>query len=509
MRGRRLPRSYVSAILICACLGPVAAAVDYDDFPPQLQQILDERIAELDANGGICVAGRVTFDDGRPITGGEDVQVNMHDRFDEPHQMFEGGWFIMKRTHSSIHAGEGRRFVVRAFGYDPIDADRTILDGQMTYLDFVMFPTPVELLASAEGIVTDEDSQPFLGARVNIKFPYANFGSNSSGSSHPQMNVTTTASGEFSFSGLSSCEYSLVASAAGYAFHAERFTPPPGEIAVQDRRLYPNRQISIEYVLQTDGSRSFAGGALQSGIINWLHATGGVDFSEDVVEGYDSGDLRDLELWQYQDVLAFDIFYGNGRNGFYDAGAVDFASLLEANESGYSAIERPCLVGHVYVVRTYEEDQYVKFLVRSDESSFRTVVQGDPDPIEFAGYGLTIDFTFSSGYSKVYVEKHFGLPPVISDDALPYYLDLSGMDGTTFAADMVFTYDEADVIDHQFREMQLTLMQSLDGGFTWYELDAVRNIQTNTLTVEGLTELGWFAIANLGAPRPARAQRLW
>ena len=35
----------------------VASAVDYNDFPLGLRQILDERIAVLDADGGMCVAG--------------------------------------------------------------------------------------------------------------------------------------------------------------------------------------------------------------------------------------------------------------------------------------------------------------------------------------------------------------------------------------------------------------------------------------------------------------------
>ena len=80
-------------------------------------------------------------------------------------------------------------------------------------------------------------------------------------------------------------------------------------------------------------------------LFNWLNGTGGVDFSEGVVEGYDPDDLRDLELRQNQDVLKFRNFYANGNNGVYDAGAVDFASLMEADENGYKTNARPCLVG--------------------------------------------------------------------------------------------------------------------------------------------------------------------
>jgi hypothetical protein len=91
-----------------------------------------------------------------------------------------------------------------------------------------------------------------------------------------------------------------------------------------------------------------------------------VDFSEGKVEGYEPDDLRDLEVRQDQGILRFRNFYVNGRNGFYDAGLVDFDSVVEANDIGYSTHEKPCLSGHVYVVRTYEEDNYAKFIVQSD-----------------------------------------------------------------------------------------------------------------------------------------------
>jgi hypothetical protein len=43
---------------------------------------------------------------------------------------------------------------------------------------------------------------------------------------------------------------------------------------------------------------------------------------------------------------------------------VDFESVTEAAENGYYTGTRPCVVGHVYVVRTYENN-YAKFVVRS------------------------------------------------------------------------------------------------------------------------------------------------
>jgi hypothetical protein len=43
---------------------------------------------------------------------------------------------------------------------------------------------------------------------------------------------------------------------------------------------------------------------------------------------------------------------------------VDFDSVTEAAQTGYSTTARPCVVGHTYVVRTYE-NKYAKFVVRS------------------------------------------------------------------------------------------------------------------------------------------------
>ena len=110
--------------LILLWLSCPALAIDYNDFPVDLQQILDERLAELEPNGGICVAGRVTFSDGVHINSGFDVMVNLNRRVDEPLMIFDGGWFIMDRIlPSSYTAGYGRGLVLRAFGYEHLDKD--------------------------------------------------------------------------------------------------------------------------------------------------------------------------------------------------------------------------------------------------------------------------------------------------------------------------------------------------------------------------------------------------
>jgi len=351
-------------IVICILNLPVFA-IDYNDFPANLQQILNQRTAELTSKGGICIAGRVKMSDGVHISGGEDVMVNLYHGIDAPLWVHENGWFIMDRTLPSQYAGSGKGFVLRAFGYNPIDAPITILQRKMTYVEFVMHKTSPENLASVTGTVVNENDQPFNGVHVSLHFPFANHGRGDIGYTYPHMEITTGADGQYSFKGLSTAEHSIVASTAGYAYQSVKVTPTAGKTVIKNLKLGQNRSIIIDYVYQANGSHSFASGNLQTGTIEWVNGGGGIDFSDGKVEGYEPQSLRDIEMRQDQGVLKFRIFYCNGKNGFYDAGAVAFKSVIRATQTGYSTKEKPCVVGHVYVVRTHE-DKYAKFVVRDN-----------------------------------------------------------------------------------------------------------------------------------------------
>lgn len=466
-----------------------AAAVDYGDFPSELQSILDERIADLEAQGGICIAGVVAKSDDAWIRGGKDVQVNLLHRGDEPLRIYGGGWFIMKRTRKSSNAGTGKRLILRAFGYEPIDAFITILDGKMTYLDFEMSKTASENLASVKGVVVDEGDYLFPGAHVSLTFPYANYGI----SATPIMDMYTNTNGEYLFSDLSACEYGLTASASGYAYHTEKFTPSIGEVTERDRILYPNRRIVIDYVYQADGSRSFIEGDLKTGTIDWLCAKDGVDFSKGQIEGHDKDDSRDLDLRQVQDVLKFRNFYCNGENGFYDAGLVDFNSVTEARKEGYEAAEKPCLVDHVYVVKTYEL-KYAKFIVKTNESSFRTVSPEDLAVMKFPTYGLTIDFSECNDYGQVYVRKYYNPHKGLVGVALPYYWEISGLDDLRYSADLTVSYNEDELLNLGISENSLALLYRASYNADWDRLEAKTDTANNTLEVEGITSFGLFAI---------------
>lgn len=343
----------------------VELPVCYDLFPADLRHILDERVAELKSEGGICIAGRVKMSDGANIHNGEDVMVNLYHRIDEPLWVYDGGWFIMGRTLPTHYAGTDKGFALRAFGREPIDASITIFKGIITYLEFIMEKTPSEELSSVSGVVTDDRDKPFEGAKVSLKFPFANHGyRGETGYTYPHMEMTTEQDGRYCFEGLSAGKHSAVAFASGYAYDYRGFSPPAGGAANENLKLYPNQSIVADYVYQADGSRDFIGGDIQTGTIEWVVGSGGIDFSDGGVEGYEIPSTRDIEMKQRRGVLQFEIFYVQGDNGFYDAGAVDFDSVTEAPETGYSTGSSQCVEGHTYVVRTYE-DNYAKFVVRS------------------------------------------------------------------------------------------------------------------------------------------------
>lgn len=467
-----------------------AFAVDYDNFPYELQSILDKRIDDLDTNGGICIAGRVTMSDGAAVRSGRDVQANLFHGVDQPLWVYDGGWFIMKRILRSSYAGTGKRVILRAFGYDPIDTSVTILDGEMTYLEFEMTKTSPEVLASVKGVVVDEDDYLFFDTPVRISFGYANHGTNNT----PSMMMDTDENGQYSFEGLSICKYKLTAYALDYAWHGGSFTPPVGGTAVENRKLYPNRRIIIDYVYQADGSRNFTEGDLQTGTIDWLHGKGGVDFSQGQVEEYDSKDLRDLELSQSHDVLNFRNFYSNGKNGFYDAGAIDFDSVTQAPESGYDTNKKPCWSGHVYIVKTYEELNYAKFIVKTNESAFRTVAPENLTPFKFKTYGLTINFSECSDYGMVYVRKYYSPPEGLKYLTLPYYWEISGLDNLRYFAGLTVTYNENELTNLGVSEDNLALYKASYNGTNWVRLETKTDIEKNTLQVEGITSFGLFAI---------------
>ncbi|MDD5063604.1 MAG: carboxypeptidase-like regulatory domain-containing protein [Phycisphaerae bacterium] len=349
---------------IVAFLSLPVLAIDYNDFPPALQQILDQRTDELASKGEIFVAGNVTASDGAYFGSGKELAVNFYQWVDAPLEIYDSGWFIMKRALEPMPDDDRpTKLILRAFGYDPIDTTFVASKGKVTYAEFEMKKTPAEDLATITGTVTYDDNEPAGGVNIYLVFPHAYT------EEHPQMTVITEPNGRYLFENLSATEYHLyIMTTPEHAGASANITPAKGKTTIKDIALYPNLKIVIDYVYQADGSRNFAGGDLQTGTIEWVNGSDGIDFSDGRVEGYEQESTRDIDMWQAPDGLRFNICYGNAQqkeqqNGYYDAGIADFNSVTEASETGYWMDRRPCKVGHTYVVRTFEGN-YAKFVVR-------------------------------------------------------------------------------------------------------------------------------------------------
>lgn len=189
-----------------------AFALDYNDFPPDLQKTLDQRNATLTSKEGMCVAGRLRTNDGTQFKGGGDVKVNLYGGFDIPLRVYDGGWFIMEPVlPANYNRGYGTKIMLRSFEYDPIDANITLLQGKITYAEFVMHATPAENLASVSGMVLNDKNEPVEGVYVSLSFPFSCHAYDGRGATEPRLEMTTDKDGRYSFERLSISNFSITA----------------------------------------------------------------------------------------------------------------------------------------------------------------------------------------------------------------------------------------------------------------------------------------------------------
>jgi len=316
------------------------------------------------ANAGTCVAGRVVLGDGEQIINGEAVKINLNTSATWVARVYKGGWFILITTLPPQHASHEAVVVIRAFDYEPVDDKGTLSPGAITYLEYVLKPVSPNRRASITGYVIDDNNAPVAGALVGIGYPGASLGySSETGNSEPEQLLLTKKDGGYAFHDLSPGTYRLWASKRGFATDFFQTILDPGEHEQLNLLASRNARLDIEFAYQPDGSRRFDRGGTVTGHLAWVNGAGGLDFSDGRVEGYEKDSLRDLEFRQKDGKLLFDISYvGSLRNGFYDAGPVSFRSVRRATTSGYTTAKKPCIEGHVYLVRTYE-GHYAKFVV--------------------------------------------------------------------------------------------------------------------------------------------------
>jgi len=254
-----------------------AFAIDYDDFPENLQRVLDARQAELNKKGeGFCVAGRVRFEDGRTIYDRNDVKVNTIFPTATIMDVHYGGWFIGRPFCPFKNLDEqGSCWIgLRAFGYDPIDTEADLADGQMNYFEFVMQPTPEDRLSAAGGYVIDENGHAIPGAKVFCHFrALKRMGETWIMEQWEYMRHTfTDPNGFFRFDDLTADDFFIFeAQVGGYVNSHKAVNTQTGTTAEKTLQLFPGRQVVLRYAYQPDGSPSFVADQVQSGTVILKH----------------------------------------------------------------------------------------------------------------------------------------------------------------------------------------------------------------------------------------------
>ena len=353
-----------TGLLLLAAIGAVAE-VDLEealkDAPQQIHDIIAMNEGPLN-EGEFLIIGKVSFSDARLIEGGDcpEVYVAFQCFSDRALLTLPGGWYVTEYPIES-YCAEGALLVLRAVGHRPVDVTitATVENPIILVEDVVLVP---EADYAITGVVYDAEGGPIPGLTVDLTFALSSY------CYEPLQSTVTDAQGAFGFSDLSSAAH-RVTLGAPHGFIAARLDVEPHKPDVDEvveLTMYPRLQIVIDYVYQPNGTRTLTGPDVITGTATW-RGTQGFDFEDGAPEYYESEDLRDLELSQIGGELFFRSVYVNGENGHYRVADASFDDVIEAAESGYGISRAPCVVGGVYVVRTYSELHYAKFIVRAIE----------------------------------------------------------------------------------------------------------------------------------------------
>jgi hypothetical protein len=335
-----------------------ASQVAYAQFPKELQDAIDNAVALSRKLGGAVVAGRILGEDGRPAGAGEIVITLGNGQ--SLSLTNDGGWFIHPIPKWAL-APSGIQLLAGSFTHEITTTLVSVREGEVSYQTIsVKRPAPQEL-CRIHGTVTDDTGSPVAEVPLYLE---TNLTGGWLGSFNPR--AVSDAAGRYEFRGLAPRQVIIdfAAPPRNDAFERDYKVCDlsPGTQSEVNLTLPRSKEVTLDYVFQKDGSRSFQGADLKSGTILFKKPSLGFLFAEGRAHATPVTD--DLRLQWQQGQLVFRNFFTNASVGFYDAGAVKLDSVTEANATGYVIGPRPCIAGHVYVVRTYD-GHYAKFLVRS------------------------------------------------------------------------------------------------------------------------------------------------
>jgi protocatechuate 3,4-dioxygenase beta subunit len=344
---------------------------------------------EVKAKGGYAVAGQVVDHRGKPLTKGQvTISVDSQDT-----RRFENGWFVTRRQSRPANIGPvGLR--VLTFFHEEVTQPVAVNDGQVAMERISLGPPlPKAKLAGFKGFVQDEAGRPVAGAEVKLTI----YASNGYFESPLSSTTVTDRKGEYVVLGIAPQEYSVSVSTKQQPRLHASFTVDPandpnvlglknshdglsreGNGRIETSLLYP-RKITIDSVYQPDGSTDFSNANTLKSQYELVQAGGDgiamgnqkigsrVIFDPTVQQskwGYYEDDLR---FRNSDGKCAFGHFYVNGTVGHYDLGEVNFDSVANADPTRIKTASSPCVLNHVYVVRTYEKGCYAKFVIRAIE----------------------------------------------------------------------------------------------------------------------------------------------
>lgn len=380
------------------------AEMDLRKAPIDFKNRLLATEKEMQGKGGFVVAGKVEIEKAAPPKPGEYAvalrfdKSNAEDTYKHP-----GGWFISRvipknRTYQTT-------LVVATYRELPVESALTLDEGKVNWVIATLQKTTPREQAIISGKVIDELGKPVAKAKVSLNLYRSNgtFGNGSSG----VLLKLSDAKGEYSFDGVTSQDYSLTVHHDQYSSDMAILTMPDSsgdsmtksgssgeetkgqgpyslkmtrifakqgrqELASKDATMILGklRAITIDYEYSL--GNYFTGDVVNKGVV-WRDKPADfsqMKFSSGTVYVEQSTSNDDLCLINKEGGSFFvHRYFGLQENGHYDFGEVSFESVDKIDETkAYKSRNEhtPCLLNHVYGVKTYD-GKYAKFVVRKIE----------------------------------------------------------------------------------------------------------------------------------------------